>query len=488
MNRSGKRCILVCVVALLSSAAGCILPPPVPRSITASSRNYQSPDTARPTQILLASAAVLQTPVDSKSSRDRNQEQREKVGRAHELSVEELVDEVLARNPSLAQMVAAWQAASARYPQVRSLDDPMLGGMIAPASFGSNNVEAGYRVEVSQKLPFPGKLRLRGQGALAEASAAGNDAEDTRVQLVETTRLAFYEYYLVYRAISVNEEGLKLLKQFKENAELRYKNGQAPQQDILQADVEIGRQRERGVTLDRIRKVAIARINTLRNLTPDEPLLPPPSQLRVAPGLPSGENLRSFALAQRPDLKALEDRITAEQAALALALREYYPDAEVLAAYDTIMGNGPARDLAPQIGVRLNIPLRLGRRNGAVSEAQAKIAQKRAELMSRTNQVQFQVQEAFEQLLESERILALYDKSILPAAKQNVEAAQSAYTTGKIPFLSLIEAQRNLVTLRERYYEATADYFRRLATLERAIGGPFPPPEGRPPQVQKKTP
>src|SRR5947209_19258969 len=43
-----------------------------------------------------------------------------------ELSVEELVGEILARNPALPQMVAAWQAAQARSPQVTSLDDPMV--------------------------------------------------------------------------------------------------------------------------------------------------------------------------------------------------------------------------------------------------------------------------------------------------------------------------------------------------------------------------
>ena len=96
------------------------------------------------------------------------------------LSVEALVEEVLARNPSLAQMVAAREAASARYPQAISLPDPMFGTMVAPASIGSNNVEFGYRLEVSQKYPFPGKRALRGQAALAEASAAGEDVEDMR--------------------------------------------------------------------------------------------------------------------------------------------------------------------------------------------------------------------------------------------------------------------------------------------------------------------
>ncbi|MBI3821321.1 MAG: TolC family protein [Planctomycetes bacterium] len=193
------------------------------------------------------------------------------------------------------------------------------------------------------------------------------------------------------------------------------------------------------------------------------------------------ESLRSNALAQRPDLKALENRVKAEENALLLALRDFYPDAEVTAAYDSIMGNGPARDLAFQVGVRINLPVRMGRRNGAVAEARAKIAQRRAELDGRVNQVQFQVQEAYEQLVESERILVLYDKTILPAARENVNAAQSAYTTGKTPFLSLIEAQRNLVSLRDRNYEATADYFRRVANLERAIGGPLPRPDMAPP-------
>src|SRR5882672_330214 len=43
-----------------------------------------------------------------------------------ELSVDALIQQVLARNPSLEQMNAVWQAASARYPQVTSLEDPMF--------------------------------------------------------------------------------------------------------------------------------------------------------------------------------------------------------------------------------------------------------------------------------------------------------------------------------------------------------------------------
>ena len=101
-----------------------------------------------------------------------------------------LVEQVLARNPTLAQMVAAWQAAAARYPQVMALDDPTFGFMAAPASIGSNNVEFGYRLELAQKLPYCGKRELRGQSALAEAGAAAHDVSETRLQLIDSARSA----------------------------------------------------------------------------------------------------------------------------------------------------------------------------------------------------------------------------------------------------------------------------------------------------------
>jgi outer membrane protein TolC len=372
-------------------------------------------------------------------------------------------------------MVAAWQAASARYPQAISLDDPMFGATVAPASIGSSNVEFGYRLEISQKYPFPGKLKLRGENAQAEANAAGNDVDDTRLQLIEAAKMAFYDYYLVQRATAVNEESLRLLGEFRKNAETRYKAGQAEQQDVLQADVEIGKQRERGLLLERLRQVAVARLNTLMHLPPDQPLPAPPKEVTVEERLPEPQELRTVALGRRPDLLAVRDHIAAEEASLGLAHREYYPDFEAMAAYDTIMGNGPTRDLAPQLAVRINLPVRYARRAGAVGEAEARIAQRQAELAKMTDQVNYDVQQAYAQVIESLKVVRLYEKEVLPAARSNVKAAQAAYTTGKIPFLSLIEAQRNVVSLQDRHYEAIADYHRRLATLERASGGPLSP-------------
>lgn len=391
-----------------------------------------------------------------------------------ELSSEALVQQVLARNPSLTQMTAAWHAAMARYPQVTSLEDPMVGAAIGPGSFGSNNVNFAYRVEAAQKLPFPGKLSLRGENALSEASAAGHDVEDMRLQLIESAQVAFYDYYLVERALDVNSESIQLLEQAKKDAEARYRTGKVEQQDMLQAGVEVGREQERRLTLEETRQIAIARLNTLMHVSPDSPLPPAPKKLRPTDGLPDVQALRAKALARRPDLQALTDRIRAEQATLGLAQKDFYPDFEVSAGYDAFWQEP---ELRSQVGVRLNVPLYKARRIGAVTEAEAKIAQRQAELARQTDQVNYQVQEAFEKVRKSEKAVRLYEERILPDAELNVKAARSAYIAGKIPAVTRIDAERAFVGLRDRYHEAVADYFRRQATLERVIGEPLQHPD-----------
>jgi outer membrane protein TolC len=478
MNAPGKRVVPPGVLLLgLFVAGGCSAVPagtPLPTAVLAqTTRPAESASEFRQVAHFQPAAAghVEAAPAPAKAAPPASPF----AGMA-ELSVEAVVQEVLSRNPTLAQMIAAWQAASARYPQVTALEDPMFGATVGPGTISPDDVglEFAYRLEISQKLPYPGKLKLRGANALAEASAAGHDVDDVRLQLVESARTSFYDYYLAARALEVNAENLELLKKFEATAGDRYEKGLVPQSDWLQARVELGREQDRRLALEEARQIAVARINTLLHLPADSPLPPPPKELELGEPTLDVQALRSSALARRPDLQALAEHIAAEEAMLGLAHKEFYPDFEPFFMYDRFMGNvSDNRDLASMLGVRLNLPVYRSKRHAAVAEAEAKVAQRRAELAKQTDQVNFQVQEAYEKVIRSERSVRLYTKTILPDAKSNVEAAQSAYETGKVPFVALIEAQRNRVMLRDRYYEAIADYFRRRATLERVIGGPL---------------
>jgi cobalt-zinc-cadmium efflux system outer membrane protein len=383
-----------------------------------------------------------------------------------------VVNVVLQRNPTLEQMRAAALAATAKAPQVSSLDDPLVGVTTAPASSWSKNTKYAARVEVSQKIPLGGKRELRGQMADAEANAVARDIDDAQLQLIEATRTALADYYQAERSLDVTRENRRLLDEFRKNAETRYKTGLVPQQDILQADVEIGRQEERVITLTRALKVAQARLNTLMHLPPDSPLLAAPESVRPQDSLPDVKELRKRALANRPEVKALADRIASEEAAVGLAKSEYHPDVEVLAAYDSFWQGREGRPLQWQIGARVNVPIRTGRREAAITEAQARVVQKRAELSRFIDRINYETQEAYEQMVERMKIVALYEKSLLPTAAANVKEAEASYVNGKVAFLNLIEAQRNLTDIRDKYYEALAETARRRAALERATGTP----------------
>jgi outer membrane protein TolC len=205
-------------------------------------------------------------------------------------------------------------------------------------------------------------------------------------------------------------------------------------------------------------------------------LPPPPAKLILADALPEARALRAIAVAQRPDLQAIKNRIAAEQASLGLAQKEFYPDFEPFFMYDRFMGNNSqSKDLASMLGVRLNLPVYRNRRYGAIAEAEARIGQRRAELDRQIDQVNLQVQDAYAQVHESERIVHLYEKKVLPDAELNVKTARADYMTGQIPAISVIEAERTRLNLYDRYYEAVADYFRRRASLERVTGGSLIP-------------
>lgn len=383
-----------------------------------------------------------------------------------ELSVDQLVAEVQMRNPSLQAASEAWRAAAQRYPQVVSLEDPMFGFMIGPRGVGP---EGGWMVEASQKIPAAGKRAFRGSMAQAEAEAANGEIGDVRLMLAEAAKMAFFDYYLARRQLEVNANTKEILGRFRDIAKTKYEANQATQQDILQAEVELVDLEARRAGFARDENIAVARINTLLHRAADHPLPPPPATVSAPVALPSPEALQRAAVQSRPDLYSQAARIRAQEAAVALAQKEYDPDVEIVGKYDAFM----PEDMRPQVGMRLNVPLQRQRRWAAVKEAQSRLCQQRAEYQSRLDRVRFEVQSAFERAAEAQKVAHLYTSRILPVTDQNLQSAQANYVAGKTDFLRLIDAQRQVNAQRERYYQAIADYNRRLAELERAAGGPF---------------
>ncbi|MGE4105561.1 MAG: TolC family protein [Pirellulales bacterium] len=383
------------------------------------------------------------------------------------LDVDGLVAEVLARNPSIEAMNATWQAAAARYPQEIALDDPMFDGAVGPDSFGESTLKPGYMVMASQKFPWPGKRRLRGAIANAEASAAASNIDDVRLQLAEAARLAFVDYFAAYRNLAFNADNVREIAEYRDTATAKYRANAASQQDVLQSEVELALLTERQNRLEREIRVATARINTLLHRGANESLPPPPAALATSDNLPAPEMLLATALRERPDLATISAEIRAAQSALALACKEFYPDPELYFKYDAFWQEAPLR---PAVGMNVNLPLYRQKRWAAVREARAELQTRRAEYERQIDDAANEIYAAHAQLVESHRTAQLYDQTILPAAEKNVASARAGYTSGNVDFLRLIDARRQLIALHEQQVEAQSNYHRAAAELTRTVG------------------
>ena len=406
---------------------------------------------------------------------------------AESLSLELLIEQVQARNPSLAAMQAAWGAAAQKYPQAVALDDPLFQSMYAPQSFSnSSNVQSSYYLGIAQKIPWAGKRGLRGRQADWEAAAASHDIGETSLRLAEASRVAFLDYYLNTRLRELLDSNTSAAGEFRNIANAKYEANQVTQQDVLQADVELAQLEQRKIELNQEREIAIARINTLLHRRPDHPLPPPPQALLEVAELPSASALRNSAIEQRPELQAMVARIQAEQTAVELACKEFYPDVEFMGRYDRFWTDKEQR---PQVGMNVNVPLNRSRRQAAVQERQFQVQKLQAEFAQATDNIRNEVQVAWVRVQGSIQNVAVYEKKILPATQENVVAARAGYTAGTVDFLRLIEAQRETIALREKHQMAIADLHRRWAELERAVGGQVSmPPDTNSIVVPSETP
>lgn len=389
-----------------------------------------------------------------------------------------LVEAVLERNPNLEAAHAGIRAALARYPQVTALDDPMLGVGVAPLSFGARSVHAAGRIDLAQRLPFPGKRRLAGEAALSEAEAAIADLASLRLELATLASKLFDDALLAVRALEINAAHTALLDELHQTALARYAAGQDSKQSVLQAEMAKTRALVERSDLESAALLTTERINALLHRAPALPLPPlAPSHASTGSGhdLPpnaaappdSSEAVIAEALDARPELAAADARENAAHARVSLAARALYPDFTVIGAYDRLWQE---RALAPFVGVQMNLPIQLGRRRAALDESRADLERTRHRRLALEDEVRLAARRALLRLDQAKRTETILRDRLLPAASEQANAARSGYATGTASFGVLVDALRDLHEVELDHAQAIATLSQRSAELDRALG------------------
>ena len=377
-----------------------------------------------------------------------------------------LINAVLVRNPNILAMKATWQAAKAHITQTESIDSPMISYSLAPQTINDTDLSFGQNLTLSQRLSWAGKRNLRGDIARTQSDIAFIGIEQMRLMLTETSKAAYIDWYFVHAAIRINQRNQSLLKEFQHIAEIKYSAGRTSRQDALHAEVEMVRLEHQYIVLEHLRRDTLAKLNTLLQRLPDQPLAPPgglPKRVTLA----SVEKLRELALKNQPELLTLAAKKQASTYKEQLVKSSAYPDITFNAAYNTLW-NQQEKHLS--LGASLKIPL-MSQYHAEKDEARALTQRIGFQQQAKRSQVIGDVQRAMEKVHESEQLLDLYKKRLLPLAEENLNAALSNYEAGSGDFLDLIYAEKYLMQTRLQHEQTRADYHQRFAALEYVIGG-----------------
>ena len=385
------------------------------------------------------------------------------------LLLPELIQEVLARNPELAATRKQWEAATSRIAQVRSLDDPILSLQMwnVPQPFNVARTE-NHIFGLSQNLPFPGKLGLKGEVASRSADMTEQVVRAKERELVARLKQAYYDLFLTQKAVQIHHEQVELLRQFVEITNSKFRAGKGSQADVLKAQVELSLLFQHLPVLEQQRKTAEAMLNTLLDRDTSAPLgiAQEPSQLPIETPL---DDLHGLALNDRPEIKAAELDVQRSEQSRALAQRQYYPDFNVsFRRFQNFQANDGFGAY-----VAMSIPFAFWTKpkyDAGVQEAAAAVEVARAQQHTLENLTRFQVNDLLAKLRATDQVATLYRTTILPQAEQSLEAARVGYRAGKGGFLDLIDTQRAWRGFQLEYFKALVDRQHRLAELEQVVG------------------
>jgi len=375
---------------------------------------------------------------------------------------------VLERNPTVESARQGWRAALSRVKQSGAFEDPMVDFGFAPLSIGSH-VRFGYEVGISQRLPWFGKRGFEASAAEAEANASKSDYESMKRDLALSAVVLYDQYFIAVRSIEINAHHIELVHAIRDAAAAQYRTGRASVQDPLQAETQLAHLEHDAATLASQRDVTVAQMNELLHRAPGLPLPPPPAEL-VMPTIPDAretEHLQSDAIAHRSEITAARQRAEGARARGAGADREHYPDVTVSTSYSSMWDMPEHRWM---VGLGLSLPIMTGRRSAAGDEAAAMQAQFESDASRLTDAARTQVFVALKKLQESEHVIEIFEKRLVPLAHAQLDAARVGFTSSQNPFMAVMEAENNLRSVELDYQMARAECDRRTAELERALG------------------
>jgi len=391
------------------------------------------------------------------------------------ISLKVILQEALENNPKIKVAHNKWKAAEYKIKSVKSLEDPM-------ASYGYFAEEAQTKVGpqeqkygVSQKIPFPGKLNLKGKAQGKHALMLKEQYEATKIEILKDVKFVYYDLFWVDQAVEISEEEKSILEKIEKVAQRKYESNLVGQQDVIKVQVELSKLIKKLFLLRQNRKSLAVKLNSLLNRQQGQD-----AEVQKIMDVESKsfeyelDEIIKKAQNTRQELIVANLAIEKSQFEKSLAKMAYLPDFTFGAEYIEI-GSGTT-SLSNDgedvwIGkVSINVPIWFGKLNAQVKEKEAQLEAAKKNKENVENHVNFEAQDLYFKIVAYKDIVLLYETALLPQAQQAFDSSQIGFETGSITFLDWLDTERTYLQTRLAYYKAITDYHKSIAFLERVVG------------------
>jgi outer membrane protein TolC len=383
----------------------------------------------------------------------------------------QLVAEAETNNPQLSAADHEARAARQMVPQSTTLPDPKL--TYQQLSVGSPKPFAGYTnsdfayigIGASQELPYPGKLRLRGQTADRDANTKQAEVDMTKTDVADAVKADYLQLAYLQQTLGLLRQNEAVLDQLIQDVTAHYQAGQGTEADVLEAQVNRTKI-IREVTMHHQQMwQAQAHLKSLLNRDQHSPDIVTDDLGETSSRVTSGELL---ALVQKnnPQVQVDTSAVETQDARLASAKREGKPDFEVGYMYQNT--DPKYRDY-----YMLTFDVRFPRRkrvNAGIAEAQEKLIASRQTLDAHLKQRLAQVRQFYVQVSSDEEALKEYREGLIPQTDAAYRATLSSYASNKEPFARVLSSFADLLNMKLEYAQTLLEHETALAHLESLTG------------------
>lgn len=377
------------------------------------------------------------------------------------VKLEDLIKVAIENNPKIKSAKLQWGKMLQKYPQAVSLDDPVV-----KYSYPVEKMNVDYEIMVSQKFPLPGKLGLEGKMKLQDADIAKNLYDKVVRDTIVEVKKSFYELYYLDNAIILTEKNKKVMEHFTDIGTTDYASDATSLNDVLKAQSQYAQVSYDLILLKEMRSAEMTKLNTILNNDP-EYLIGTPESPIVKTFDYSVEELYKMA-SENEEIKVAEAKIKREKIGVSAAKYKYFPEFELGLQYKDITKTSKD-EMMVSLGVK--IPLWFSKSSAVNKEARLNLEKSIQEKSAVNNDVRNKVKNTYFKIVNSDRLVKLYESSLIPQAKKSMEIAETWYKQGEGSFSGVLETQSIWFNFQLAYYRALSDYLKNISEMEKATGG-----------------